>query len=110
MGSSVVVILNIRRQNSMEVTLVEDQDPVEALLSNRANPTLRESVCVWCSNRGAYDPDILRREDGVKGSRELGVAIVDEDSHWERAILDLPCELARLLRHPSTRRLCSAAC
>jgi hypothetical protein len=34
MRSSIVVISNIRRQNSVQVTLVEDQDSVEAFLTN----------------------------------------------------------------------------
>ena len=44
MRSRMIVIVNIGRQNSMQVTLVEDQDPVEAFLSNSTTPAFGESM------------------------------------------------------------------
>ena len=100
MWTRMVVICDVRSQRSAKMPLPEDQEPVEAFLANGANPSLSESICVWCSNRGADDRDILRREDGVKARRELGITVVDQEAHGERAILDLPNEAAALVESP----------
>src|SRR5687767_10768428 len=109
MGSSVVVIVDVGGQNSVEVPCSKDQDPVEAFLAHRPNPAFRDRVRVrrpkWC----LHDCHVLRHEDRVEGSRKLAVTVVNQEAGWHSPVLDLPAELARLLRYPGTCRLCSAA-
>ena len=59
MWSSAVVILNIRRQNSMEMALIENHDPVEALLSDGANPALDERIGIGCLHWRPDDRHVL---------------------------------------------------
>ena len=103
--SCVVVILDVRRQNSIQVTLVEDQDSIEALLSDRPDPTLGKRICIWRPHWRSDDCDILRPEDRVERHRKLGVAVMDQESHRQRAILDLPAQLPRLLCYPRIGRV-----
>ena len=84
----------------LQVTTAEDEHPVEARASNGAEHALADGVGPRCPHRGLDDAGALGGEDGVKGSRELGVAI----AHVE---LDLAClfgnlhrEVARLVGHP----------
>ena len=59
MRSSLVVIVNVGRQNSTKVPLPKDQDPVEAFLSNRANPPFGKRIRIGCSHWRPNDGDIL---------------------------------------------------
>ena len=109
MWSSMVVILNIGRQNAMKVPFVEDQEPVETLLSHGANPPFRERIRIWRPNGCAKDRDILGGEHGVESRCKRRVAIVDQEACWQCAILDLPTEVTRLLCHPCACRVGGAA-
>ena len=100
--SSVVVLLDVRRQNSIQVTLVEDHDSIEAFLSDRPDPPLGKRICIWRPHRCPDDRDILRREHRIEGHRELGVTIVDEEADGECSVLNLPTEVTRL--HPEGPR------
>ena len=102
MGPGSVVVGDIRRQYTAEMVLSKDQDLVQTLLSNGANPAFREGIRIWCPHRSPDHGDFLGPEDGVKGPRELGVTIVDQEADGEIAILDLPAQVTRL--HPEGPR------
>jgi len=51
-------------------------------------------------DRCADDRDLFRRKDGIEGSGELRVAIVDQVLHRQPRFLQPPTRVARLLRDP----------
>jgi hypothetical protein len=67
-----------RRRTVLEVAAVGDQDPVEALAAEGADPTLAIGVRVRGSERRPDDPAVLAADDLVVGAAELTVAIVKE--------------------------------
>jgi hypothetical protein len=56
-----------------------DQDPVEAVGADCANPALGEGVGVRRLDRGSDDFDAFGAEDLVEGMAEFRVAIVDQE-------------------------------
>ena len=100
-----VVIVNVGGQNSMQMTLVEDQNLVQSLLSNRANPAFGEGIRIGSPHRSPNYCHILRCQDRIEGRCELGVAIMNQEADWDITILDLPTQVTRLLCHPGTRRV-----
>jgi hypothetical protein len=73
----VVVVLEVLVEDSAEVALVADQEPVEALCSDGADEALGVGVRDGRVGRRLDDPDPFAREDGVDDERELAVAITD---------------------------------
>src|SRR5437870_10794280 len=63
----------------------EDQDPVEAVGANRANPALGVGIRVRRLDRRADHSDAFGPEDLIEGVAELRVAVVDEEP--ERLLL-----------------------
>jgi hypothetical protein len=71
------------------MTATEDQHPVQALTTHRADEALGESVGPWSPDRGADDPDALRPEDLVKTRGELGISVPDQEPDWENPVVEL---------------------
>jgi hypothetical protein len=91
-----VVMAAIDAEDVLEVTLPEDQDPVEAVGANRPHPAFGVGVRVRRLDRCANHPDAVGAEDVVEGANEFRVPIVDEKP--ERLVLaELHDEVARLL-------------
>jgi hypothetical protein len=82
------------------VAAVDDQQPVEALGTDRADETLRERVRLRRSHRRLDDLDALAGEDNVEVACELAVAVTDQEAKPRRTLLQRPRELARLLGDP----------
>jgi hypothetical protein len=53
----------------------------------------------------ADDLDLLAREQGVKGGRELCVAIVDQEPDLTTTVVEFHQQVARLLQHPGRVRV-----
>jgi hypothetical protein len=47
-------------------------------------------------------------EDGIKGSQEVGVAIVDQETRLDLGLLKLPDQVPRLLGGPGSARVLAA--
>jgi hypothetical protein len=60
-----------------QLALVEDKHPVQALSSNRANPSLGVRVALGRSRRAAQYVDTGSSEFSIERSSELGVTITD---------------------------------
>jgi hypothetical protein len=60
------VVLGVRVQDALQMTPAEDQQVVEALPSNGADPTLRERVRSRCPNRRLHHRDPFGPEDLVE--------------------------------------------
>ena len=50
----------------LELSAAADQEPVEAVAANGADPAFGERVCLWRPKRGADDLDALAAEDLVE--------------------------------------------
>ena len=73
-----VVVGGVEAECVLEVAVVDDQDPVEALAAEGADPTLGIGVRVWGADRRADDPDALAAEDFIEGVTEFAVAVVKQ--------------------------------
>ena len=74
-----VVVLDVLGEHGIQMAASEDERPVEALAPDGADLALADGVRPGCPDRALDDPGALCGEDGVEGSRELGVAIADEE-------------------------------
>ena len=86
MGSGPVVVVHVHAKHALEVTAVQDQQPVEALRTNGAHPALGEGVGLGRAHGRANDLDILGGEHGVEGVGELGVSVADEEPNRPIAV------------------------
>ncbi len=91
-------------KHGLKVAAAEDEHPVEAFAPYGADHALTDGVGPGRSDRALDDPGALRGEDGVAGSGELDVAIVDEELDSARLVGELHREVAGLLGHPRGRR------
>jgi hypothetical protein len=100
-----VVVVDVGREDSFQVAAVEDQDPVEALAADAADPAFDEGVRAWCAYRCADDPDRLGAEDFVEGGRELAVAVMDQEPDRLRPVDERLDDVAGLLGRPLAGRV-----
>jgi hypothetical protein len=96
-----VVVAAVDAEYLFEVAAAEDQDPVEAVGAECANPALGEGVRIRRLNRCADHFDAFSAEDLVEGVVELRVAIVDEEPEW-LVVAKLNDEVACLLTGPAS--------
>jgi hypothetical protein len=82
----VAVVLDVDAQDMLELFAARDQEPVEVLAADGADPALGEHVRVWCPKRGADDLDAFALEDVIEGAAELTVAVVDQKPDRPRAL------------------------
>ena len=74
-----VVVPAVDAEHVLEMSSAEDQDPVEAVGADRADPAFGVGVRVRRLDRCADHLDGLGAEDLVEGVAELGVAVVDQE-------------------------------
>src|SRR5881396_3258435 len=80
-----VVVVDVDAQDALELSAAADQEPVEALASDGADPSFGERVRRRCTKRGANDLDAFA-EDLVEGATELAVAVVDQEPGQYRSL------------------------
>ena len=91
------------------MALIQNDDLVEAFLTNGANPAFRESISIWRPARRTDNRDVLGLEDCIERRWKLAVAVVAEEPCGDTAVLDLPAQVTCLLSHPRSSRVCGAA-
>ena len=74
-----VVVVDVDAQDVFELSAACDQEPVEAVAADGADPALGERVRVRGPERCADDLDALASEDVVEGAAEFAVAVVDQE-------------------------------
>ena len=104
MRSLVVVVKAILSDDRLEVTLVNDEHPIEAFSTAAPDPALRMCVSSGRHQRSQDHPSTLRLEDAIGLTRELPVPIVDQDAELDPFVLERPTEIAGLLADPSSIR------
>src|SRR5262245_36495613 len=76
-----IVISSVFGQHVDQVTLVENQQVVQASFPDGANPALRDGVGFGRLEWSQHDFDAFGDKDVIKGSREFGVVVMDEKAH-----------------------------
>ena len=69
----------------LELSAACNQEPIETVAADRADPALSESVRVRRAKRCADDLDALALEDLVEGATELAVTVMDQEANRGRA-------------------------
>jgi hypothetical protein len=94
MRSLLVVVQAVLTQDCIEVPLIHDQHPVQALSAAAPDPAF--SVCVRHRRpyRGQDYPGTFRLEHRIGLGRELLVAIVDYNPQRDALFVELPAEIA----------------
>ncbi len=81
-----VVVIDVNVQDALKLLAAADQEPIEAVASDGADPAFGERVCLGCAKRGADDLDAFAAEDLVEGATEFAVAVVDQESSRCRSL------------------------
>jgi hypothetical protein len=66
-------------KDGLEMSALEDEDPVQALSPDHLDKPFGEGVGPRCPDRSAQNPDILRSEHLVECPGELGVPVTSEE-------------------------------
>src|SRR6266704_3713898 len=109
MRALAVVVHAVLIDNSLEVTLVDDQHPVQAFSAAAPDPALSMRICPGGHQRSHDHPCAKRLEDPISLERKLLVPIVDQDAELDPFVLELPAEIASLLGEPGGIRFRGAA-
>ena len=104
-----VVVVDVDPKHVLELPLADDQDPIEAVAPDGADPALGERVRARCAKRRANDLDALTSEDLIEGVAELAVSIVDQKAERPQPLFGRPGELPGLLSYPGAARVGGAA-
>jgi hypothetical protein len=99
MRSGSVVVLGVHAENALQVAPAEDEDVVETLSSNGADPALRDGIRLRGPSGRLHNGEALGPENLVEGARELGISIPDQDVLVLEGISDR--EVASLLSDSS---------
>jgi len=94
-----VVVVEVLGEDRLQVAARENEQVVEAVLGDGADPALGERVRPWGANGREDGLDTDRREGPVEAGRELGVSVPDEKPHPPSGLLKLRGEAAGELGH-----------
>ena len=97
MGTMAVVVLDVEVQDATKLPPPGDQEVVQALLADGANPALGDGVGVGGLDRRADDLGAELVPDVVEGSGELAVAVVDQESDDSGIVFEGDEEVTGLL-------------
>jgi len=75
-----VVVIDVDVQEALKLPAAADQEPIEAVAADGADPALGECVRLRCPKRCADDLDAVASEGLVEDTAELAVAIVDQEA------------------------------
>ncbi len=104
-----VVLRDKRREHAVPMALVQDEQVVQACSAGGAYPALRHRIGtrrpVWRS----HEFHSCTLEDRGEAGRELPIPVMDEVAAGDGPVLDLPTQVACLLRDPRCGRVQGAA-
>ena len=83
---------------------VVDEQPVGALGSCAAYPSLGVAVCARCPGRGFDWLHALAGEDRVEDAGELGAAVADQEAEAADPVTEIQDQVAGQLRGPRVVR------
>lgn len=79
-GSMIVVVPRVLRQDPGCVVVVVDQDSIGVLSADGAHESFGITIGSWGSRRRLDDGDVFAGEHPVEGRGELGVSVTDEEA------------------------------
>ena len=100
MRSSAVVMIDVLGEDRLDVASTEDQEVVQAVFSDGANPAFGKRVRPWGAARRLDGLDADRGEYSVERRGELGVPVADEEAETTTGIFESAGEVAGDLGHP----------
>ena len=90
---------DVDREDAFEVPSVHDQDPIEALTADGADPPFDERVRAGCPHGRTDCSDALGAEHLIEGGGEFAVAVVDQKPDrlgpFHERLDDVACLLGR---------------
>src|ERR687883_119490 len=89
-----VVMQRVGGHHAFEVAAADDQQPVEAFATERADPALGVRPRPRCPYRRLDHTDALRAEDFVEVTRELAVAVTDQKPRLNALVVELHQQVA----------------
>jgi hypothetical protein len=99
-----VVVLDVDAQGLLEMISSHDQQPVQALGPDGANPPLCVGVRRGCLYRCQDDLGALGADYVVEAAAELRVAVTQQEAHASSLLLQCEQQVAGLLGDPAARR------
>src|SRR5438034_1155209 len=105
-----VVVRDVVAQHPLQVLARDNQDPVQALTPDAADPALGVRLRPWRRDRSADYPDPLRTEDLVEGGGELAIAIADQEAGPLLLLVQGHDQVPRLLLDPGAVWVGGDAC
>ena len=100
-----VVVGGVEADHVLEVAAVDDQDPVQALAAEGADPTLGVGVRVWGSDGRADDLHVLAAKDLIESVTEFAVAVVEQEPEGLLPVGEEHQQVSRLLCDPAPIRV-----
>jgi hypothetical protein len=79
MGPVRVVVVDVGAQDTLKLPATADQEPIETVAADGADPAFGERVCLRGAKRGADDLDALASEDLVEDAAEFTVTVADQE-------------------------------
>jgi hypothetical protein len=104
-----VVVVHEDAEHSLEVSAVDDEEPVETLGACGADEALGDRVRLRRLDRRQDDLEAFAAEDGVEVADELAVTIADQEPSWCRSLRQGPGKLPGLLGDPGAAGVRRAA-
>ena len=100
-----VVVLGVDAQDPLQMPSPGDQEPVQTLGADCANPPLRVGVGVGRPHRCHQHLGALGPKHVVEAAAELGVTVTDEEAHPPAALAKRQQQVAGLLGDPGAVRV-----
>jgi hypothetical protein len=104
-----IVVVDVDSEHSLQMPLIQDEEPVQALGPHRPDPAFRVRIRSGRLHRRADHLAGRAAEDLIKGPRELAVSITHEEPAATVEFWALEDEISSLLRDPGGVRLRGAA-
>ena len=97
-----VVMQDVGREDVLEGTAAEDQEPLEALAPRCPDPALGVRPRLRRPHRRLDHPDALGAEDLVELAAEPAVTVTNEKQRPDALVVELHQQVARLPAHPAS--------
>ena len=93
-------MINVDGQDSFKVARTQNEQPIEALGTDRPHESFRDRVRLRRLNRRANDTNAGAVKYVVKAACEFVIAIPNQPMNWFGALTESPGHLLCMLRHP----------
>src|SRR5258708_36403577 len=84
--------------------LIDNEQAIQTLTSNRTNPALSKGIRSRCPIRRVNHFNSRCLKNSIEGCRELGVPIMDKKTNGRCLLIQRPAQLAGLLSDPNRGR------